>query len=152
AAVKVELLRGPSRTLVTSTMTDLDGNYHFKIPAPDSYWLRAETPSGRVPLNNGLPIEMEMGNAVTGINSEIEPRPPPETVPALANRVLHLSGGRGHVSLPANVFGALEEATVEGWVKWDKFTKRSRFFDFGKQGQAMWVESGQASSPGLLFR
>jgi hypothetical protein len=54
--------------------------------------------------------------------------------------------------LPARVFGDLEEATVEGWVKWERFTKRARFFDFGKTDYTMYVESSKPDDPTLGFR
>jgi signal transduction histidine kinase/CheY-like chemotaxis protein/ligand-binding sensor domain-containing protein/protocatechuate 3,4-dioxygenase beta subunit len=153
AAVKVELLRGTRRTVTATTLTDAQGNYRFKIPAPDSYRLRAQTSTGRVPLNEDRVVEIAMGNPVTGMNFEIAARPSaaPAAAPA-PNRVLHLGGNREHARLPARVFGDLEESTVEGWVKWERFTKRARFFDFGKVDYTMYVESGSSSDPTLGFR
>jgi fibro-slime domain-containing protein len=153
AGVKVQLLRGNRRTVAATSLTDADGNFRFKIPAPDAYRMRAETPAGRVDLDNGKPVTMAMGAPVTGLSFEVAPR---RTVAPDAaagpNRVLELSEGRGHVNIGGNIFNSLEEATVEGWVKWDEFGRRSRFFDFGKEGQFMCVESGQRTNSGLLFR
>ncbi len=33
--------------------------------------------------------------------------------------------------LPSDIFDELTEATVEGWVRWEKFSFMARFFDFG---------------------
>ena len=117
-AVKVEMLRGTRRTVTATTLTDAEGNFRFKIPAPDNYRLRAYTPAGRVPLNDDKVIAMTMGHPLTGMNFEVAAR---QTVPVAAapapNRVMHFGGNSEHVRLPARVFGDLEEATVEGWVK-----------------------------------
>ena len=153
AGVKIELLRGSGGTVAATTLTDADGNFRFKIPAPDAYRLRAETPSGQVDLDDGKPVAMAMGRSVTSMNFEVAARKPATPAPAASpNRVLHLAEERAHVSLSTKVFGSLEEATVEGWVKWDQFMRRGRFFDFGKEEQAMCVESGAVNNPGLLFR
>ncbi len=153
AAVKVELLRGSRRTVMATTLTDAEGNFRFKIPAPDAYRLRAETPTGRVSLNDAKAVDVAMGAPVTGMNFEVAARKPTATAPAPGpNRVLKLDGGTAYARLPANVFGSLEEATIEGWIKWEQFTRRARFFEFGKSGQAMWVETGDTNNPGLLFR
>ncbi len=152
-AVKVEMLRGTRRTVTATTLTDAEGNFRFKIPAPDNYRLRAYTPAGRVPLNDDKVIAMTMGHPLTGMNFEVAAR---QTVPVAAapapNRVMHFGGNSEHVRLPARVFGDLEEATVEGWVKWERFTKSSRFFDFGKASYTMYVESGSPDDPTLSFR
>jgi signal transduction histidine kinase/CheY-like chemotaxis protein/ligand-binding sensor domain-containing protein len=138
--VKVELRRGTAQTTAATTLTDADGNYRFKIPAPDSYRLRAETPAGRVLLNEGRAIDMQMGNPVTGKNFEIATRTPgPAATTNSTNRVLQLSKGAAHVSLPEKIFLDLKEATVEGWVRWQEFGKHPRFFDFGREGSSMLV-------------
>jgi signal transduction histidine kinase/DNA-binding response OmpR family regulator/ligand-binding sensor domain-containing protein/protocatechuate 3,4-dioxygenase beta subunit len=153
AAMRVELLLGTGGTVSATTLTDADGNFRFKIPSPDNYRLRAYTAEGRVPLNEDRAIAMAMGQPVSAMNFEVPARKPAlAAVPLAPNRVLHLGGNRAYARLPARVFGDLEEATVEGWVKWDRFTKRSRFFDFGRQGQTMYVESGAIDDPSLLFR
>ncbi|HXJ73896.1 MAG TPA: LamG-like jellyroll fold domain-containing protein, partial [Candidatus Dormibacteraeota bacterium] len=115
AAAKVELLRGPGQTLAAATLTDADGNYHFRIPAPDAYRLRAQTPVGPVLLNDGRAVEMAMGSQMTGMNFEVAVRSPkaPSVTP---NRVLQLRETNAYVRLPSQVFSALEEATVEAWI------------------------------------
>ena len=47
------------------------------------------------------------------------------------NHVLELDGEGNYLQLPSNVFDQLDQATVEGWVKWEKFSRNSRFFYFG---------------------
>lgn len=54
-----------------------------------------------------------------------------------SNRVLDLDGNRSYVELPSNIFNHLEEATIEGWVKWRRLGNWSRFFDFGEIWQAV---------------
>ena len=39
--------------------------------------------------------------------------------PAPPNRVLELDGHGSYVELPPNIFKDLEEATVNGWEKWE---------------------------------
>jgi len=59
--------------------------------------------------------------------------------PPTPNRVLELDGKGSYVQLPLNIFNELTEATVEGWVKWDRIGNWMRFFDFGRQGQTMLI-------------
>jgi len=49
------------------------------------------------------------------------------------NRVLELDGTNSYVRLPVEVFKNLPEATIEGWVKWERLRTHSRFFDYGEQ-------------------
>ena len=56
------------------------------------------------------------------------------------NRVLQLDGDGDYVELPPNIFNDLDEATIEGWVKWESFGTFSRFFEFGKRERAMVVD------------
>jgi|SRR5947209_320015 len=58
------------------------------------------------------------------------------TLPAQAsatNRVLELDGNGSYVELPPNVFNDLTEATVEGWVMWDRIGMWSRFYGYGDE-------------------
>ncbi|MFO1460966.1 MAG: two-component regulator propeller domain-containing protein [Verrucomicrobiota bacterium] len=51
---------------------------------------------------------------------------------APANRVLELEGNGAFVELPPNLFNTFEEATVEGWVRWDSFAgAEKRLFNYG---------------------
>ena len=56
------------------------------------------------------------------------------------NRVLQLTDGKSYVELPPNIFDALTQATVEGWVRWENLDTR-RFFDFGDKDLEMYVRS-----------
>jgi TM2 domain-containing membrane protein YozV len=49
---------------------------------------------------------------------------------AVINHALSLDGRESWAELPTDVFGDLTEATVECWVKWDRFQNYSRAFDF----------------------
>jgi hypothetical protein len=53
------------------------------------------------------------------------------------NYVLSLDGDGDYVQLPPNIINDLDEATIEGWVKWERFTNYSRFSDFGRMNQTM---------------
>ena len=57
------------------------------------------------------------------------------------NRVLQLDG-RSYVELPPNIFNELTEATVEGWIKWDRLENPGVLFDFGKCDPDMWLAPG----------
>ena len=66
------------------------------------------------------------------------------------NRVLQLDGDGDYVELPSDIFNDFEEATVEGWIKWERFGTYMRFFDFGKAWQAM-VVGNFFNTPDLNF-
>jgi len=48
-----------------------------------------------------------------------------------ANRVLQLDGDGDYVQLPSDIFNHLDEATIEAWLKWEKFGYYSQPFGFG---------------------
>src|SRR5690349_19376522 len=63
---------------------------------------------------------------------------PLDAQPAAAgNKVLQLDGKKNYVQLPPNIFDSLTEATVEGWIKWDRLRRTDRFFDFGFHDREM---------------
>ena len=66
------------------------------------------------------------------------------------NRVLELDGKDSFVELPNAVFEKLDDATVEGWVKWERFAAHSRFFDFGEPTRSIAVKN-QFGSSELVF-
>ena len=68
------------------------------------------------------------------------------------NRVLDLDGKDGYVQLPGRIFGQLEEATMEAWVKWENWAPYSQFFAFGvdDKWKAMGVNHA-AEVPTLQF-
>ena len=47
------------------------------------------------------------------------------------NRVLSLSGDSAYVQLPSDIFNHLDETTIEGWMKWERFGFFSQPFGFG---------------------
>ena len=53
------------------------------------------------------------------------------------------------MELPSDIFNNLEEATVEGWLKWDRFRSYSRFFDFGNTWRA--IEIGNLQVTNTLY-
>jgi len=52
--------------------------------------------------------------------------------PASTVQVLDLDEKDSYVELPPNIFNDLTEATIEGWMKWDRLGHWLRFFDCGK--------------------
>ncbi len=72
----------------------------------------------------------------------------PREQPMTTAKVLQLDGKDSYVELPPGVFARLPAATVEGWVKWDEYRKRSRFFDFGEPERDLFV--AQWDTPGQL--
>ncbi len=143
AGVKLELLRGKRREVVATTVTDREGHYRFRIPAPDAYLARAYTPDGPVPLFDGRPLDVALGTALTGMNLQVAARRPLGGSERGANRVLRLGGNREHVNLPSHVFGDLNEATIEAWVRCETLGKGAKFINFGNadHGVAIGIES-----------
>jgi hypothetical protein len=77
---------------------------------------------------------------------------PPLDTTELSNRVLRLDGNGSFVVLPPDICSNLAEATVEGWVKWQTFSNRKRFFDFGEEGRSVSVQAwSENNSPTLVF-
>ena len=53
-----------------------------------------------------------------------------QEVSVAPNHVLRLDGENSCVELPAGAFTNLESATIEAWVKWERFQDMSRVFGF----------------------
>ena len=64
---------------------------------------------------------------------------------------LSLDGRGSYVELPPRVFSKLEDATVEGWIRWERFDRYSRFFDYGKESRSIGVLHHE-SRPDLMFQ
>jgi len=47
------------------------------------------------------------------------------------NKVLQLDGDGDYVQIPSNIFNDLDEATIEAWIKWERFGKWSQPLGFG---------------------
>ena len=54
--------------------------------------------------------------------------------------------GKSHVELPRNLFDRTTKATIEVWVKWNRFNKWSRVFDFGREGNAVVLQIEKTSN------
>jgi len=67
------------------------------------------------------------------------------------NRVLELDGNGSYVELPPNIFNDLTEATVEGWVMWDRIGKWSRFYGYGDEGHSLSI-GNRDNSTDLRFQ
>lgn len=64
---------------------------------------------------------------------------------AQTTKVLYLNGQGAHVELPATLFHQFSETTVETWVKWEQIQNWARIFDFGREGNAMVLQSEKSS-------
>jgi tetratricopeptide (TPR) repeat protein len=69
-----------------------------------------------------------------------------EAADNLTMNVLYLDGKSGYVQLPPNAFDALTEATVEAWVKWERFNNWAHVFDFGREKNGVLVQNEETSS------
>jgi len=67
-----------------------------------------------------------------------------------SNQVLILPGDGSHVALPPALFAGLEEATVEGWVKWDEFNYRSRFLSVGEPRRELFISNRNRDSGAVI--
>ena len=63
----------------------------------------------------------------------------------LSMNVLYFDGKSGYVELPPNIFDHLTQGTVETWVKWERFNKHSRVFDFGRKKNDALVQNDKKS-------
>jgi hypothetical protein len=69
----------------------------------------------------------------------------PAPADAQTMNVLYLDGNGAHAELPSEMFHQFTESTVETWVKWERIQNWSRIFDFGREGNAMVVQSEKSS-------
>jgi len=147
AGVKVQLERADDRQVVGTVLSTSRGEYRFKNLVPGVYRLKVAGPEGPVYYPDATEL-LEVAERAPLRQTDVVIGP--ETVPAPApdsiNHVLKLDGEGGYVALPANAFNTLTEATVEGWVKWERFSNDTRFFDFGTESHAMTVNNAQTNN------
>jgi len=124
----IDLVLKPSLH-VAGKVTALDG----KTPLP-SLVLELVQPAG---ADVESPGNRNEGKPVGAVESALRS--------ANTNRVLRLTSSGSYVELPPNIFNDLAEATVEGWIKWNRFGTWMRFFDFGKPWRAMAVGNAQST-------
>jgi hypothetical protein len=71
------------------------------------------------------------------------------SIPTRANaqttNVLYLNGKGAHVELPATLFHQFSETTIETWVKWEHIQNWARIFDFGRESNAVVLQSEKSS-------
>lgn len=94
--------------------------------------------------------QVAMRRIKTPLSSIVPPLTPTKTSGAGEMSVLHLDG-QAYVELPKNLFEHTTESTIEMWVKWDRFNKWARVFDFGQQNNAIVLQSDRLSNK-LNFR
>jgi hypothetical protein len=82
----------------------------------------------------GLPAFAFLSVALAGVAQTASQSAPIKPEPPVATRhVVELDGTGGYVELPPNIFNALDEATVEAWVRWDDFASDpKRIFNYGE--------------------
>lgn len=132
-ARSADQIRETMNRALTGNEPNLAALWNFDDPAQPG---KDASPSG----HHGKPI----GTATTvPVNRAL-----PETADASeSNKVLDFDGTSStYAELPQNIFNNLEDATVEGWVKWDAFSRYARFFDFGKPANLIGVYNYDTSS------
>ncbi len=139
-------------------LTHGDGRYHFRRVPPGEYFVRALDSSGWVWFADGQPVEMEIGADRPGVDFQLAARSgtgvPPVRIETdgrdarATNRVLSLDQRRGFIELPPNIFNELDEATIEGWVRWDRFINSFNFYDYGRRNRDLVIKSWE-NTPNL---
>jgi PAS domain S-box-containing protein len=61
------------------------------------------------------------------------------------NRVLQLDGS-SYVELPPDIFKPLTEATIEGWIKWNRFDPTASLADFGPYSSELWISPSEGAA------
>jgi len=149
AGAKIEVRQ---RGLQTGrVLTDTNGNYSVFVDPGERYDVLVTRAALSAYALDRQPADKNWENldwALTDIQSatsgDLE-KPSPLRRVQTDNYVLHLDGSNSCVELPPNIFNHLDEATVEGWIRWERLREWSRFFDFGTQNQTIMVfASGSA--------
>ena len=138
----------PAGQVAAVSLTGADGTYHFRGLEPGTYRLQAQGSHGFELYQNGREIVAAAGSFQTNLDFTLEPAKP-LAAGDTSNQVLHLDGMNRYVELPSNIFNNLQEATVEGWVKWNSLRRFSRFFDFGNIWRA--IEICNVANTGDLY-
>ena len=68
---------------------------------------------------------------------------------AVSGYALTFNGNNNTVRIPSSLFLGLKDSTVEGWIRFDRFTPSSRFFDVGSVFNSVNVTHFQ-TSPNLM--
>ena len=66
------------------------------------------------------------------------------------NHVLHFRGSDNFVELPSAPVADLNEATVEGWIRWLRFRDSTRFIELGRENHCFTVGT-LGAKPDLIF-
>jgi signal transduction histidine kinase/CheY-like chemotaxis protein/ligand-binding sensor domain-containing protein/protocatechuate 3,4-dioxygenase beta subunit len=129
-------------------LTHGDGRYHFRRVVPGEYVLRAQSPSGWVWFDDGKAVEMPASADMPGVDFQLQEgrlavRPEPRST---TNHVLSLDSRRGYIQLPPDIFNELDEATIEGWVRWSTLANSSHFYDYGRKERDLVIKAFGGSS------
>jgi hypothetical protein len=141
SGVRVDAVRVPGSGVVAQAVTDADGRFRL-----GSFWdltcrLRGASPTGMVELLDGKEFAMTNEVPVTNLLAFLHSSPLAEMGGTKSNRVLVLRGGEDFMSVPTLPVDQLREATIEAWVRFDRFDVWQRFFSHGTFNHDLYVGS-----------
>jgi PAS domain S-box-containing protein len=93
---------------------------------------------------SGAELDWRLAEPGQAANQKSEIRNPKSEI---GNRALRLDGPEDHAELPAGIFAALDEATVECWYKREAPTSRDHIIEFGGAGISLWAAPGFQGRP-----
>ncbi len=150
AGVRVQLEPNAQTNLIATTLSNARGEYRFRNVAPGSYRVQVAGTDGPIYFTDGKIVEVKERTPPNQADIQLPSPKAVSSTSSATNQVAHFGGGESYIELPSNIFNDLEEATVEGWVRWDRLGNWMRFFDFGKKDQTMYFGNLNAT-PDLVF-
>lgn len=147
--VLVEATDVSSQEVLGRTWTDSNGEFRLRHLHPGTYQVRLRSRQGITLFQEGKPLTLVPGVAVRSADFLVDWPKPPEVADAVPlgppNRALQLNGQDGCAQLPPGLFDGLDQATVEGWVRWDDFSSDSVVFSFGAESCSMELKNSAAT-------
>ena len=67
------------------------------------------------------------------------------------NRALYLDGDGDFVDLPRGALSALDQATIEAWVRWEEYGLYSQWFTYGEEWLGMGINHNIADPTFKFF-
>src|ERR1022692_2178443 len=131
------------------SLTHSDGRYSFQRLNAGQYRVRAQAAGGFDWYHDGKAIGIGGGARLTNVDFTLEPvKLDPLAAPTAPNRVLSTKGdgtNMGFVELPPDIFNNLDEATVEGWVKWVNLNNRT-FYSYGTKESILELKNNDTNA------